>query len=351
MSLEKVKTSLRNSLNNALRKFQFRQKVKKLKGWGVFRVLQHLFSKAYINHPRNSTNMMVNLKGFVKENFQYFKEVYDSEQEMLEYWKKFSDVPKPNKSAINEFYDISSFYKAMKLTKDDFIKLIMITSLVERLNSDKDHKKFPEWLDDQGKVEKACNKKEIKRLWGAYNEEFGCSSKFRNFFKGKYLTKEEKVTLLKSVSFYTTLDDGGKSSHLMPMFCYDKNYCYFREPFISCPLSPLNYNKDDCPICKDVKKLEIGLDEFAEFLYSMRNNFAHDAHMPTLAPPLEPVVHEGGATMSMSMFAYTHYKFKRRKKPDYLGWICIDLNVNYIEKILNRNFKKLLENYVEVRKA
>jgi hypothetical protein len=66
--------------------------------------------------------MMVNVGKFAEENFQYFKEVYDSEQEMLDYWRKFSQTPKSTNSTTEEFYSISLFYKNMKLAKDDFTK-------------------------------------------------------------------------------------------------------------------------------------------------------------------------------------------------------------------------------------
>jgi hypothetical protein len=161
-----------------------------------------------------------------------------------------------------------------------------------------------------------------------------------------YLTKEEKVKLLQSIQFYPTLENGTISSHLMPMFCFDKNHCYFEQPFLSCPLR--NYDKDDCPVCKDKEKLKKGLNDFAAFLYTMRNNFVHNAHLPPLAPPLEPIVHKGGATMSMSTATHIHHKFTRRR-PNYDGWILLDLSVNHLEKILNRNFKKLLDKYVETR--
>jgi hypothetical protein len=291
--------------------------------------------------------MQVNGRDFIKENFQCFKDAFTSEQEMLDYWKKFSIVSKPNGSSLEEFYDIALFYKAMKLTKDDSTKLIMITSIIEKLNSENDYRTFAEWINEQ-KIEVGRNKKDIKRLWSAYNDQFGCSSKFRNFFKGKYLTKKEKVTLLQSVKFYVERDS--KSPYLMPMFCYDKNYCYFRNTLSSCPISLSNFDKDDCPICSDDKKLKKGLGELAEFLYYMRNKFVHDACLPRLAPPLKPVKHKDGATLTMTTFNYVHYKFKR-KKPEYVGWICVELNVMDIEQILNRNFKNLLENYVSSRKS
>lgn len=107
---------------------------------------------------------------------------------------------------------------------------MMTISLIEKLTSKEDYITFSDWLkrdeysqDIQediertshplcyAQIQKACNKK-----FNEYNEAFGCSQRFRNFFaEQKYITKKEQMNLLRSISYYPK--DGKQTSHV-PMF-------------------------------------------------------------------------------------------------------------------------------------
>ena len=57
------------------------------------------------------------------------------------------------------------------------------------------------------------------------------------------------------------------------------------------------------------------------------------------------------ASMSLSPLDYVDYKFNKLKKPKYEGLIIVDLNAKMLENVLERNFKKLLDNFIKVRDA
>jgi hypothetical protein len=291
------------------------------------------------------------LEEFVKTHFLFFKKVYSSEGEMLEYGLKFEQVFKSFKRAFNEFYSISEFYRALKLigsnddaksetiadlltlkkSNVDFIKLIMIISLIEKLSSGKDFMEFSEWT----KVNKLENEK-ILSAWNTYNKEHGCSHKFRNFFQNEdYLTKREQLALLRSVSYYVRNKD--KSLTDVPLFCYDALKCGKRR--FGCKF----VGDEECPALKEEKILKDGIKEFANFLYEMRNRFVHDANMINLSEEFR-----GEASF---LYDYVPYKLRYLKRPSYNGFVGLKLSAQNLENILGRNFKKLLNNYIDLRKA
>ena len=232
----------------------------------------------------------------------------------------------------------------MKIVKPDFLKLIMLISLIEKLNSKSAFLTFPEWLKKIEKEDEVCNKKTVRKVYAKYEEEYGCSSKFRNFFQ-KYLTKKEKVKLLESIRYYVKSNTDSSSSNLVPMFCFEENVCRL-APYHSCPMQ--NYDTKDCPICKDEKALKKSLNEFAEFLYTLRSNFVHNAIIFDLASP-QSVTHSNGVTMDMALATYIQYHFKKINRPEYKGNILLELTANHLESILSRNFKRLLDNYITNR--
>ena len=280
----------------------------------------------------------------INRNFKHFKEIFNSELEMYDYFLRFKKIHEDPEDAYYELFSLSDYYRAMKIVKPDFLKLIMLISLIEKLNSKSAFQTFPEWLKKTEIEYEKCNKKKIRKIYATYEEEFGCSSKFRKFFQ-KYLTKKEKIELLESIRFYIKLDTDSKSSKLVPMFCFKENVCRL-APYYSCPRQ--NYDRKDCPICENEKTLKKSLDEFAEFLYALRSNFVHNAIIFDLASP-KSVTHHNGVTMDMGLATYIQYRFRKIKRPEYKGTIFLELTANHLENILNRNFKKLLNNYITNR--
>ena len=271
----------------------------------------------------------------VKEYFRFFIEVYSSEKEMLEYCLKFQQIHKTPKRAFDEFFSLSEFYRAMKLMKIDFIKLIMITSMIEKLSSKKDFMEFSEWVSTKRKENISWNEK-IEKAWNDYNEEFGCSHKFRNFFQNpKYLNEIEQLELLKSVFYYIKNADNSYSP--VSLFCYNEEACRFVK-------TPCLFRLDRiCPALKDKKIVKDGIKEFANFLYHLRSNFVHDARMFRLS--------EEAFGTTAFLWTYVPYNFRHIKRPLYTGRVLLRISVAELEQILNRNFKKLLNEYIDMRKS
>jgi hypothetical protein len=249
-----------------------------------------------------------------------------------------------NEKAFYEIFTLSEYYRAMKIVETDVLKIIMMTSLIERLNSERDFLTFPEWLTTKEQENDAGTNKKIKQIFNKYAKEHGCSGKFRRFFQN-FITKKEKVELIKSVRFFPKLKSGLNSPNLFPLFCFEESRCN-PPPLQSCPL--VNYDQQDCLICSDAQELKKVLDEFAEFLYTLRSKFVHDARMFALASP-NTVTHDNGATLSMSLWTYIDYNFRKLKREKYEGLIMLDLTTRHLEGILKCNFKKMLDNFVRLR--
>ena len=263
------------------------------------------------------------LRAIVTAYFPYFKDIYTSESEVLKYWLKFYAVF-DDERALAEFLRILGFYRALKTVKVDFVKLIMIISLIEKLNSGEDYVDFGVWLSKQGK--NANSEKCCEQLFQAWNITHGCSHKFRNFFKNtEFVTKSEQIILLKSVV--------GKHEHsptFVPLFCYDETKCkkFYSEE---------NRVYEDCPIILEESVLNRGLTHFANFLYyNLRNKFVHDAKIIQLPDETD------------MLWDYENEVQTVRGK--YTGLIGLSLKSKTLEELLNRNFKKLLHNYVEARR-
>jgi hypothetical protein len=288
---------------------------------------------------------------FVKKDFPLFKEIYSSENEMLEYGLKFQQIG-DTKTAFIEFYTISEFYRALKLVRDDFVRLIMIISLIERLSSKTDYIEISKWVQ----IRKAKDMKVLEAL-RQYNEieGFGCNHKFRNFFKNrKYLSRNEQISLLESVKYYSIYRDKRISA---PLFCYQeecgkgKRNCVFHydqrsvwetNSYMSDEDDELlRFSIEDCPLIQNENLLNKNLNEFANFIYEMRNKFVHNATLFHLS------VEFLGSTSFM--VDYIEYEFRYVKKPKFRGTIILKLSPNNLEKLLNRNFKKMLESYIASR--
>ena len=286
------------------------------------------------------------IKEYITKKFCLFQGIYDSDQEMYSYFLKFERIYGTPENAFYEIFTLSEYYRAMKLEKSDVLKIIMITSIIERLYSKKDFVTFPEWLRKIEKESDIESNKTIRQIYDDYEKENGCSSKFRRFFQD-FLTKKEKIELIQSIRFFPRLKSGLNSPNLFPLLCFEESRCR-PPPIQSCPL--VNYDKQDCLICNNDKELRKVLDEFAEFLYTFRSKFVHDARMFGLASP-ESITHDNGATISMGLWTYVDYSFRKLDKSKYEGGIMLDLNARHLEGILEHNFKKLLDNFVSLRES
>ncbi|MCW4004637.1 MAG: PAS domain-containing protein [Candidatus Bathyarchaeota archaeon] len=213
----------------------------------------------------------------------------------------------------------------------DCIKLVMIISLIEKLSSGKDYIDFSTWVKNNHLTDK-----KILKAWADYNKEYGCSQKFRNFFLNEtYITKAEQISLLKSVTYFI-MDDNGTLCNVA-LFCYDKERC--KAERFGCTFT----SSEDCEAYKDDNIRKKGMKEFATFLYSMRNGFVHDANLIRLSE-------ESMGTTAL-LWDFVPYKFHYISRNDYKGHVLMTLSVTSLEKIMDRNLKKLLDNYLLMRKS
>lgn len=283
------------------------------------------------------------IKISIKNSFKHFNKIFDSENEMYDYFLKFNKIYKSPDDAFYELFSISDYYRSLKIVKPDFLKLIMMISLIEKLNSKNDFQTFPDWIKKNRKKKQPFTENSITKIYSKYEKEHGCSSKFRNFFQ-EYLTKKEKIELIKSISYYYTSEINSESN-LVPMFCYEEKKCK-TAPYYSCPIHTDDSNS--CKICNDEKSLKKSINEFAEFLYTLRSNFVHNAIIFDLASP-QSITRPNGITMDAALVTYIQYKFRKIKKPEYKGMILLQLTADHLENILDHNFKNLLMNYTTTR--
>jgi len=282
---------------------------------------------------------------FIENNFAYFKEIYKNEKEMSQYWQKFQDAGK-QEIALLDFAGLHEFYKTMKATNNSLIKLIMIISLIEKLSSNREYVDFAEWLEEhrQATENKRCKsiQKHCKNLWNEYNKEFGCSSKFRRFFNNsEFITKDEQIALLQSVSIF----EKDRPYFRVHPFCFDKNCPITNiERVTSVSIMTGNPRSDceKCPLFEDHKKLKKAMDEYALFLYEVRNRFVHNASLVPF-----PSGKRSLFGSEEEMVSITRYRFRRDRKRAVILRVFINSGTDQLEIILDRNFKKMLKSCIE----
>jgi hypothetical protein len=265
----------------------------------------------------------------VKKYFPTFKEIYDSEKEMLDFGLGFQRIYETFEKAFSELFSLSEFYLVFKTVENDFLKLVMMSSIIEKLSSKKDYITFSQWLSQTKRNDIENN---TNLLLNEYNKTYGCSGKFRSYFQN-YLSEKEQIELLTTIQVFESVN--GKDE-LVPLFCYDKNACSDKVN-----LCNRGYVFVNCTALNKKKIAREGIKEFSDFLYSLRNKFVHDAHVFYFS--------EKASEEPIPFFTYIPYEFKHIKKPSYSGMVVLKLTVADLEKKLNRDFKKLLTNYIKMR--
>jgi len=285
------------------------------------------------------------LNQFIKKNFVHFRAIYKDEKEMFQYWEKFQDTAKLE-IAVFDFLGLHEFYRTMKTAKNATIKLVMIISLIEKLSSSREYVDFAEWLEEHGQTTENMHcelmQKYCKKAWNEYNKECGCSSKFRRFFtNSEFITIDEQIALLQSVSMFKK----DRPEFRVHPFCFDKN-CPItnveRATSVSIMIGNPRSDCENCPLFEDYKKLKRGMDEYALFLYEVRNRFVHDA---SLAP--FPRGKGGIFGSKENMVSIARYRFRRDSKRAAILRVFITSGTDQLEIILDRNFKKMLKSYIE----
>ncbi len=202
--------------------------------------------------------------------FEALKDNFSGENE----FHKFIDkLPEPLKV---KFIMCGVFYNEAKLVhKKANIKLIMILSIIEEINSKEDFIDFKTWCDKQSKAinlnEYTSFKQLLEYLKSEYHKTHGSKQKTLTFFKD-YLGTEDKNILVK---YFKT-----------------EKYLYENE--------------------------NLKFKEIVDILYQMRNNFLHSARFIP--------IHEAGSIAG---------NIKKNGKEFF---VSSDLNINEFERIFEHAF-------------
>jgi len=264
--------------------------------------------------------------------------LFTSEQEAIEYCGRFKKTGK-----IWTLYDVARFsyflHKMDGVYKKadehlrilmDINRLIMLASIVECLNSKEDFVRFDEWVKQKSKNNEF--RKQGINVWHDYNRIHGSAVKFRTFFQD-YLTKDEKIRLIKSVQFYQK-----EKREFLPLFCFKGVKCNLNHSYCN-----FDTNKTKCPVYASERQVRRGVKECANFLYTLRSRFVHEAKLFSFPKPLPEGV--GGSSWLVD---YTEYKFTTR---NYLhqGPIMLGLFSNQLTELVKQYLKRMMQKYVETR--
>jgi len=264
--------------------------------------------------------------------------LFSSKKEAIEYCKKFQKIGK-----FWTLYHIAQFSYFLDKVKDayekvdeysrilmDINRLIMMASIVELLNSKEDFVRFDKWVEQEGKDDELRRKG--VNIWHMYNRIHGSAEKFRTFFK-EYLTKDEKIKLMKSVQFYQK-----KEKEFFPLFCFKGLECNVNHSYCT-----FNTSKEKCLAYISDRRISTGMKECANFLYAMRSRFVHEAKLFFFPKPLPKGV--GGSSWLVD---YVEYEFITK---NYLhkGSIMLDLFSSRFTELVKKYLKKLMQRYIETR--
>lgn len=264
--------------------------------------------------------------------------LFSSKDEANEYCKRFQKIGK-----VWTLYHVAQFSYFLDRVKDaykevdeysrilmDINRLIMMASIVELLNSKEDFVRFDKWVEQEGKDDELRRKG--VNVWHDYNRIHGSAEKFRTFFE-EFLTKDEKIKLMKSVQFYRK-----ERKEFFPLFCFKGVECHVNHSYCT-----FDTDKEKCPAYVSEKRMSRGIRECANFLYTMRSRFVHEAKLFFLPKPLPEGV--GGSSWLVD---YVEYKFIT-KDFFHKGSIMLELFSSQFIELVKKYLKKLMQRYIETR--
>lgn len=264
----------------------------------------------------------------IDEYYNFVKNIFESKEVFRKYWDEFLQLD--DRKARTTFKKICQniFIKQFdkhKIPNHEFVDFIMITSVIELLQTTVEYQTFNEWLEIANK--ESTNEKNCKTLWNDYNKVHGCSGKFRRFFLN-YLGKDEKIRLLRMMRIPS--DD-----KIVP-FCYQGFSCDYKYKKEWC-----NYEVDpsECPIVKDKRQMRDSINKLCNLLYSMRNQFVHAGRIPIFAIPSKPLLDIIDFTNVVSITDYVDTK-------EYEGLIINEVSVEFLYSLLAKNLLKMLDSYL-----
>jgi hypothetical protein len=266
--------------------------------------------------------------------------IFSSGQEAIQYCKEFQNIGKVWTlyhvaqfsfflGKIKEVYGKLDFYSQALM---DINRLVMIASMIELLNSKEDFKRFDKWIKQEGKDK--LDAKGVVAIWHSYNKIHGSAHKFRRFFD-KYLTKDEKIRLIKSVQFWKP-----EEKSFFPLFCFKGDACNVQHSHCT-----YDTQKEECPAQKSDRVTHLGIEECANFLYALRSEFVHEAKLFFLPKPLPEGV--GGSSWVVD---YLEYDFSTKDYP-HRGSVMLELFSNQLVILVEKYLKKLMKDYLEIRQS
>jgi hypothetical protein len=257
-------------------------------------------------------------------------EYFDSKETFLEYWERFKQLK--DAKARQTLDNICQNIRLIKELEDSEFELpqqmalIVITSIIEALHTTVPFQNFGEWLSRHP----MCKTMDCRRLWGKYNEVFGCSHKFRKFFL-KYLTNYEKADLIRKIMIVI---DGAT---YVP-FCYQGEVCKISDEYENSdfytPQCKFTVNSGDCTLIKNERKMKNVLRKFCNFLYSLRRQFLHEGRLSFFITK----IHSKLPVLAI------HDVVKTR---EHTGWITNWLSTEFLLSLLKRNLQRMLGDYCE----
>lgn len=197
-------------------------------------------------------------------------------------------------------------------------QIILLTSIIETLTRRVRYKKFEKWYKENSEYYKD---KKCLQAYADYNKIHGSRKNFRNFFHSN-LTKDEKIGLLTKIKIKYNDD-------IFEPFCFqDKESCFYRSDCKG------RYHMAECPAINDEKIMRIGIKKLANYFYELRNNFVHQARIPTFSYPF---FNWSGRTIT-STYVRTE---------DYEGECIIEINPEDLFKLVMKYLPKLLNDYLD----
>jgi len=282
---------------------------------------------------------------FITKNFAFFKDVYQTKEEMLGYCEKFRGTHET--LTVSDFLAIHEYYKTMRQMNNSTVKLVMIISLIEKLCSERKYVDFAEWLQEteHSSENEHCKSKHkhCKKMWNEYNQEYGSSGKFQKFFENyKYVSRDEQIALVGSVETYIKKSNGSLS--LVKLLCHEATCPEEKKEVdsnLGLVLAHLGCDYQKCPLLEDDGKLKRGIGDFAGLLYEIRNRFVHNALLTQFPSGKMSRFNVESPVVSMK-----ELRFRKTKRRARTLRATIAFGAEQLETILNYNFKQLLDAYV-----
>jgi hypothetical protein len=266
-------------------------------------------------------------------------DLFDSKKEAIEFAKKCRSLDdfwtlyhvaqfSVFLEKIEETYQTMHEHNRMLI---DIDRVLMVASIIELLNSSEEFVRFDKWCKLKPNIGE-LEKRGIS-LWHDYNKIHGSAQKFRNFFTN-YLNEDEKIGLMRSVQFLKKED-----REFFPLFCYKGVQCNVKHSYCT-----FDNDKLQCPAYTSSKTLNKGMKECANFLYTLRSRFIHEAKLFLLPKPLPNGV--GGSSHLIDYLKEYEFITKRIK---FEGIVKFELFSDQLVNILKKYLKQLIQAYLKNR--